>query len=595
MNNLVRNQSGFVVFISMIMVLISLGFTVGYLHFVMGERILFMQRFAETRARYNALTALSEQMGPLLRGPLFNTATDTSLEDDEIPEMIGGYRDVYGVMVENVDTHRSQRHGRATGWSSYNSFANEAIEVEYTMEVNYRARGFEEFMYLTNEEMPGGGPWLGFTGVTFGSGEALEGLVYSNDNITISDFSPCPEFVNLMDGDEVEEYSEVYTAGVFNYGSSCDEDIFEGVFEDSMPKIEWPPYEGQDQVRGEADYIYYGNSDINVFDLAHKDSLIMTRLIFKGSQIQVLQWKYIIPPAFEPTPPASMVNFNRELKMYYPQYYKDTYGGGEIFFRGELELQHFDFHPPSNPNDLLTNDVLTTPEAVIWIEGGQVQVMTDTELDIQGRYTVATSSPVPYKMHHDSTKIAELNCNIWIMNDLLFVDSNQSTGYVVVGSPNRLGLLSGGNIIVANTTANGARNGGSGANADVRINAAMIAMNESFIIQYWQNSTAGYNFLDGSGAVKGDGRGVVPFRPNTGTNDIRGDVMIFGSVVQDKRGYLKRNSPGPYPIMSGIGYEKDYHYDRNLRDFPPPEWPETKNADGSSSLQLDGIGEYLGE
>jgi hypothetical protein len=71
--------------------------------------------------------------------------------------------------------------------------------------------------------------------------------------------------------------------------------------------------------------------------------------------------------------------------------------------------------------------------------------------------------------------------------------------------------------------------------------------------------------------------------------------MIYGSVVQDKRGYLKRNNPGPYSISPGIGYNKDYHYDRNLRTFPPPEWPETKNSDGSSSLILSSIGEYKGE
>jgi hypothetical protein len=122
----------------------------------------------------------------------------------------------------------------------------------------------------------------------------------------------------------------------------------------------------------------------------------------------------------------------------------------------------------------------------------------------------------------------------------------------------------------------------------------MIAMNESFIIQYWQNSTTLYNFVNG-GAIKGDGRSVSMFRPPTGATDIRGTVMIYGSVVQEKRGYLKRNNPGPYAISPGIGYEKDYHYDRNLRTFPPPEWPETKNSDGSSSLELSGIGEYLGE
>ncbi|NQV30399.1 MAG: hypothetical protein HQ508_05890 [Candidatus Marinimicrobia bacterium] len=590
MRALIKNQNGFVVFISMIIVLISLGFTVGYLHFVMGERIIFMQRYAETRARYNALTGISEEINALIKGPNYNTATDTTLDDRDIVEMIGGFRDVKGMMVENRLTHRSQRHGRATGWSHYNSFSNEPIEVEYTMEVNYRARGFEEFMYLTNEERPGGGPWLGET-VTFGAGERLEGLVYSNDDITMSNFG-CPSFVNYENGDEFE-LSQVYTAGVFNF-ASCNENstsLFEGIHKDSMPRIAWPPYEGQDLVRSKADYIYHGNSLINLLNLEHKDYHIMTSIEFAESQVLVKQWPYVIPPLLKPTSPGMTAGFIDTLKKYYPKFYRDNYGFGESLYRGELEFQHFDFYPPSDPADYITNDVIMAPEAVIWIEGGQVQVKGR----VLGRYTIATSGPQNYKMYHDSTRVLELNCNIWITDDLTYSDTPLSTGYVTRGSPNRLGLLSGGNIIVANTIKNGGRNGGATENRDIKINAAMIAMNESFVIQYWQNSTSGYNFLEGGFAIKGDGRGISPFRPATGTTDIRGTVIIYGSVVQEKRGYLKRNNPGPYPISPGIGYEKDYHYDRNLRDFPPPEWPETKNSDGSSSLQLAGIGEYLGE
>lgn len=586
MKNIVKNQQGFVVFVSLIMVLISLGYTVGYLHYVMGERILFSQRYAETRARYNAMTGISEEINALIRGPNFNTAADTLLNDRELEEMLGGFREVKGMMVENLQTHRSQRHGRATGWSTYNSFVNEAIEVEYTMEINYRARGFEEFMYLTNEEAPGGGPWLGNT-VTFGSGEILEGLVYSNDDITMSNFG-CPQFINYETDTEFE-LSQVYTAGVFNFGG-CNENsatLFQGVHEDSMPRIDWPPYEGQDQVKAQADYIYNSNSLINTLDPDHDDWHIMTSITFEPGQLFVKRWKYQIPPILPPPTPGNGP-FQDTLKMYYPKFYRDNFGGGQSLFRGDLEFQHYDFAPPPNPDNLLTNDVIMTPEAVIWIEGGQVQVKGT----IQGRYTVATSTPQPYKMTHDRDRIQELNCNIWIMDDLVYSDS-ENNGYVVPGSPNRLGLLSGGNIIVANTNANGRRNATNG--ADVRINAAMIAMNESFVIQYWQNSTSNYNFLGPDGAIKADRRGVSPFQPATGNTDIRGTVMIYGSVVQDKRGYLKRNNPGPYPITPGIGYDKDYHYDRNLRTFPPPEWPETKNSDGSSSLTLSGIGEYIGE
>jgi len=593
MKSIIKNQNGFVIFISLIMVMISLGYTVGYLHFVMGERIIFMQRMAETRARYNAISGLSEEINGLIRGPNYNAAADTSLNEKEIDEMLGGYRDVYGAMVADPVSHRSHRHGRATGYSTYNSFTNEAIEVEYTMEVNYRARGFEEFMYLTNKETAGGGPWLGGP-VTFGDGETLEGLVYSNDNITMSS-GGCPDFVNLMDGDDVVEYSEVYTAGIFNYGSQCDDDVFQGVFEDSMPKIAWPPYEGQELIKSKADFIFKGDANINIFDPMNHDEHIMTHIEFKsGGQFHVTQWAYIIPPTI-PKPSPVTPAWNNTLKKYYPMYYRDSNSLSELTFRGDIEFQHFDFRPPVNPNDLITNETIIAREAVIWIEGGQVQV----EGRVDGRYTVATSGPVSYRMYHDNTTILELNCNIWIMDDLVYDDTptlGANAGYVPPGSMNRLGLLSGGNIIVANTAANGKRNSLMGG-TDILINAAMIAMNQSFLIQYWQNSTTDYNTppLGTTEPIKGDGRGVTPFTGPTGNSDIRGDVMIYGSVVQDQRGYLKRNTIGPYDISPGIGYGKDYHYDRNLRTFPPPEWPETKNADGSASLELSGIGEYLAE
>lgn len=594
MKSLVKNQHGFIIFLSLIMVMISLGFTVGYLHFVMGERIIFMQRFAETRARFNAVSGLTP-INALIRSSNYNTASDTTLDGQEIEEMYGGFREVKGEMIENIETQRSVRHGRATGWSTYNSFANEPIEVEYTMEINYRARGFEEFMYLTNEEAPGGGYWMGTT-VNFGSGEQLEGLVYSNDDITMSNFG-CPEFVNYETDTEFE-LSQVYTAGVFNYGNCNENSLFEGVHRDSMPEIEWPPYEGQDLVKSKADYIYSGNALINTLDQDHEDWHIMTNIEFGNGQFIVKQWAYQIPPTEMPTTPAEAAVFNKEMRQYYPLQFRNENGLGQNVFRGDIEFAHFDFPQPADPADYIRNETVVTPRAVIWIEGGQVQVQTDMLSDsrITGRYTVATSGLQPYKMARDDSTIAELNCNIWIMNDLLY-SGTQSNGYILPDNPNRLGLLSGGNIIVANTTPNGKRNLNAAGN--VRINAAMIAMNESFVIQYWQNSTSGYNFMDGQ-AIKGDGRGVPnPFSPATGTSDLRGTVMIYGSVVQDKRGYLKRNSPAPatggYPITPGIGYEKDYHYDRNLRKFPPPEWPETKNSDGSSSLQLSSIGEYLGE
>ena len=50
----------------------------------------------------------------------------------------------------------------------------------------------------------------------------------------------------------------------------------------------------------------------------------------------------------------------------------------------------------------------------------------------------------------------------------------------------------------------------------------------------------------------------------TGSNDLRGKIHLWGSIAQKKRGYVKRSTPGPYNSSSGIGYDKDYHYDHNF-------------------------------
>ena len=56
------------------------------------------------------------------------------------------------------------------------------------------------------------------------------------------------------------------------------------------------------------------------------------------------------------------------------------------------------------------------------------------------------------------------------------------------GSDNIMGIVSGANIYVANTQDNG--RGNRGALGDVVINAGLVALNESFTIQYWQNTTS---------------------------------------------------------------------------------------------------------
>ena len=77
----------------------------------------------------------------------------------------------------------------------------------------------------------------------------------------------------------------------------------------------------------------------------------------------------------------------------------------------------------------------------------------------------------------------------------------------------------------------------------------------------------------------------------TGTDDYRGYINLWGSIVQFKRGYMKRNFPGPYNVSPGIGYDKNYHYDWNLRLRPPPYFPDLQSTNNAVILKMASYGE----
>ena len=258
-------------------------------------------------------------------------------------------------------------------------------------------------------------------------------------------------------------------------------------------------------------------------------------------------------------------------------------------------FHHFDFEPINNTPDILPPTTFFTDFAVIYVKGGQVRVRGT----VDGKFSIVTDNYTEYRRHDDISIVDRVWGNIWLMDDLLYDDSNPITGEIVYGTRNRLGLISGANIIIANTAENGGKNQSNG--SDIIINGALLAMNDSFVTHYWQNSISD-NSLNGpefSSPVnsKADGRG--PFRnpasafPQvTGNSDIRGQMVLWGSVTQNKRGYMKRNAPGPYPVSPGIGYDKDYHYDYNFSDFgPPPMYPTSSSSTGGAILIIKSYGE----
>jgi hypothetical protein len=136
------------------------------------------------------------------------------------------------------------------------------------------------------------------------------------------------------------------------------------------------------------------------------------------------------------------------------------------------------------------------------------------------------------------------------------VDSDLLNGMVNLGTTNCLGLCSEANIIIANTWENGRDNGTVSTSEwkkDVIINGAILTLGESFTFQD-QNDALGGN---------------LPwwYYSNGPTPDERGQIHLWGSLAQYRRGYVHRSN------HYGTGYLKDYHYYNGLAQNPPPYFP----------------------
>jgi hypothetical protein len=182
-------------------------------------------------------------------------------------------------------------------------------------------------------------------------------------------------------------------------------------------------------------------------------------------------------------------------------------------------------------------------------------------------------------------------CNIWLTDDLKNTDGSGFQGSslsgvqpeegCVGGSDNIMGLVSGANIYIANTPANGARN--RYWNEDIIIHSHLLAFGESFAMHYFQNTLASSQNVQSTygNPPYGDGQGVSLFSPpniNSNTTDYRGEVILWGGIVQKYRGYMVRNNPGPYPT-GDIGMDKNYNFDCNLKCKSPPLYPEDIECD----------------
>jgi len=336
-------------------------------------------------------------------------------------------------------------------------------------------------------------------------------------------------------------------------------------------------------------------------------------------------------------PPVPWICSEQESYQFNVNYGNYTYSqhpGG-----GSTRLSHFDVeeipdyfkdkgwvNQPSwsfGEENQIQNEVITLPgnEGVIHVKGGPVRVHGV----YNGRYTLVTSgydaiNPennnvnlsgnsiyggwATYRRHawynsastFGGAPIDTIRSNIWIIGDLVNQqagsfggppqpnldpdgDGENNCPYEKVGDCDAsdfvLGLVSSSNVIIANSFEN--RTGG------IDIHASIVGLNESFVMHYWQHALNDpQNIYDTP--PQADNRGISIFG-NDG-NENRGFIRLWGGIIQEYRGYMKRNATGPYN-SGDIGMDKDYNFDYNLL-FPPPFFPSTEDCpvDGYNTVRM---------
>jgi|GEM_PF-683606 uncharacterized protein (TIGR02145 family) len=526
---------------------------------------------------------------------------------------------------EQIDSSSSidnpiPKHGKTKKLDSNNTKNRSGIYVDNPMRTDSRVNTLADYVYLTNSEEAGGAPFVhdnpgNRRGVTFGNADLLSGgNIQTNGTMVMSDFG-CPEFEGTVFLTIDPESGELHDPVM----GICEWDqVFLGV----PSTLERPPveftledYETTKNAALNGEGYVFDSTELLNHDFNNRDTLIMTDIYFlSDSSFQVKRWWFLKPPHLNlsarlgatefpfafPThmegvtdPGADCTNtddlrtcgsYIDSLISYHAKtpnivsgideyYYDTTISGPHGYSTSEYLTLSTETGLPDSSNLLSNQIIIPDGPKVIYIMGGPVRVHGL----YKGKYTVITDEYSTYHRHawpsNLEAPIDTLWCNIWITDDIRNADTPegnigppQPDEFCEQGSNNRMGLISGANIIVANTRANGAGNQTNG--SGVVIHASLVAINESFTVQYWQNITNGH-----FSPPHGDGRGpwVNNFNGFSSNQDARGTITIWGGITQKYRGYIIRNSPGPY--NQTVGYQKSYHFDENNFCSPPPYFP----------------------
>jgi len=125
-----------------------------------------------------------------------------------------------------------------------------------------------------------------------------------------------------------------------------------------------------------------------------------------------------------------------------------------------------------------------------------------------------------------------------------------------------LGLIATGDILVANTPANGMENGlntgefSDHSNKHCVITASIVSLNGSFSFEN-KNFSAGEARFDGYQWCDPDGH-------HSNEIDRRGTIYLLGSLAFHRRDYIRTSNCGT------TGYDRHYRYDHRLEELTPP-------------------------
>jgi len=120
------------------------------------------------------------------------------------------------------------------------------------------------------------------------------------------------------------------------------------------------------------------------------------------------------------------------------------------------------------------------------------------------------------------------NKDIVIPNNILYSDNPRTNP----GSTDMLGLIAEKDVVISQTAPN-----------NVEVDASVMALGNSFIVENWWEGPA------------------------------KGTLSVYGGIIQRERGPVGTFSSSTGNKLSG--YSKDYNYDPRLIASPPPFYPTT--------------------